>query len=251
MTEQAVGYATLNFAPPASPLVENPLAFMARPTPQMKSVVAHYQETLPPVEFLDFVAIVRSAFEKYTAKLLEFEPGADRGRALHDMMERELKVAEFIPVSCCRGCSGCCHYEVEITENEAAVLRDAVLNGLAIDHQRLALQAARERQSAEWKGFRGPNNRCVFLSEEGACRVYEDRPAICRKHLVTTPASACTTEGAHVAPIKILLAEILLSAELSIEGTQFASLPKLLWRSLQEAGVAQPTWFQAVPSGRA
>jgi hypothetical protein len=79
-------------------------------------------------------------------------------------------------------------------------------------------------------------NRCVFLGDDGACGIYEDRPSVCRKHVVTTPAAACTTEGAAVAPVQVLLAEILLSAGLSLDGVEFGSLAKMLTRQLDGPG---------------
>ena len=33
---------------------------------------------MPAAEFADFIAVVRSVFGKYKAKLLEFKPGAER-----------------------------------------------------------------------------------------------------------------------------------------------------------------------------
>jgi Fe-S-cluster containining protein len=213
---------------------ENPLDFAARPTPRLRDAVKQQQRLLPPDEFTAMVGVIRTVFEKFTAKLLEFAPGIERGRALHQMMDREMKAASQFAISCRKGCTGCCHYEVEITQNEAAVLKKAVDDGFAIDRDRLDLQAERERRSPEWQRFGSRDNRCVFLGEDGACGVYEDRPAICRKHVVTTPVAACSTPGAAVAPIQVLLAEILLSAELSIEGTPFGSLSKMLLNSLQE-----------------
>lgn len=227
----------MNAASPVMPALEPSIAFITKPTPQLRSAIAHLRATLPASDFLEFLSVVQSAFEKYQAKLLEFKPGVDRGVALHQMMERELKSVSQIPISCRRGCTGCCHYEVEITQNEAAILREIVLSGMAIDRKRLALQASRERKSTEWRRFGSRDNRCVFLSEDGACGIYEDRPSICRKHVVTTPATACATEGASVAPVQVLLAEILLSAELSIDGTTCGSLAQMLSQSLHEAEV--------------
>ena len=219
---------------------DNPLGFMARPTPQLQAAVAYQQTLLSAAEFADMRAVIQSVFEKYTAKLLEFSPGVERGTALHQMMDRELKATAPFAISCHKGCTGCCHYEVEITQNEAVILKNAVGGGLPIDHDRLSLQAERERQSPEWRRFGHRDNRCVFLGEDGACRVYDDRPSICRKHVVTTPVSACTTAGAAVAPVQVLLAEILLSAELSIEGTEFGSLAKMLLKSLPQVPARRP-----------
>src|SRR6185369_16712707 len=133
-----------------------------------------------------------------------------------------------LTVSCAKGCCGCCHYEIEVTTDEAALLADAVQAGCAVDRERLNVQAAREPRSPKWFEFWSPDNRCVFLDANGSCRIYDYRPASCRKHLVTTPPEACTTAGGSVTPIQMLLVEVLLSAALSIPGTSFASLSKLL-----------------------
>ena len=235
--------ATLESAPlnrilpeylPAEPQPENPLAFMVRATPQLRATVGQHQATLPAADFAALIATIRSVFGKYTAKLLEFRAGADRGRVLHQLMDREMGAVGNMPLACGKGCAGCCHYEVEITSDDAAVLKAVVKAGRGVDHERLAVQAARERQSPEWRKFWSADNRCVFLGDDGACGIYEDRPSVCRKHVVTTPAAACTTEGAAVAPVQVLLAEILLSAALSIEGTEFGSLSKMLLKSLAD-----------------
>ncbi len=227
----------MNSASPAVSLLETPLGFMARSTPQLRATVAQYQTMLPPAEFADLLTHLRSAFQKYTAKLMEFAPGVERGTALHQMMDHELKAVAQLPLSCGKGCTGCCHYEVEITQDEATVLHHAVLRGRSVDLDRLHLQAARQRQGPEWRQLGSRENRCVFLGDDGACQVYDERPSICRKHVVTSPAAACTTEGAAVAPVQVLLAEILLSAELSIEGTEFGSLSKMLLRAMHEAPI--------------
>jgi Fe-S-cluster containining protein len=211
------------------------LEFIAVMTPQLRSAVAQHRASLPGPEFAELVSNIRSLFSKFTAKLLEFEPGVRRGVALHQLMDRELKAASHVTVSCAKGCAGCCHYEVEVTRDEAEVLRAVVLGGVPIDRPRLELQAARERKSPEWNRYGSPENRCVFLGEDGGCRIYEHRPSICRKHMVTSPAAACTTAGAPVAPVQILLAEILLSAALSLgtdEGSH-GSLARMLRTALR------------------
>ncbi len=211
------------------------LGFIARPTPQLRAAMDRFQGTLPPAEFADLLSQIRDAIGKFTDRLLGLSPGIGRAAGLHAMMDDELKAAAHLPVSCRKGCAGCCHYEVEITQDEAELLKQLVQNGLPIARDRLEEQAARERKSAEWGRFFNPENRCVLLGENGECRVYADRPAICRKLLVTTPAEACTTPGDSVSPVQVLMAEILLSAALSIDGVTFSSLPKMLHAALHPA----------------
>ena len=210
----------------------NPIEFIRSPTPRLKAFVPLQRAQLPQADFEQLIGTVRSIFFKYLGRLTEFPEGRERARALHRMMNEAMKAADSLPLTCGRGCSGCCHYEIEITEGEAALLAEAVAAGVAIDTDRLATQAARERRSPRWSPVISDDNRCVFLGGDGACRVYESRPSACRRHVVTSPAHACATPGEAVAPVEVLLAEILLSAALSIEGTRYASLSKMLTAAL-------------------
>jgi Fe-S-cluster containining protein len=212
---------------------DNPIGFIRAPTPQLRALIAEQRQVLPAADFSEMLGYIRKLFEKYTTALAAAPAGPDRGRALHQMMDGAVATAANIAVSCRAGCCGCCHSEVEITRDEAAALRERVHGGVEIDRSRLAAQASRERMSPEWKKFWSPANRCVFLSEEGTCRIYEDRPAVCRRLLVTTPPEACTTAGATLAPVRILLAEILLSAAVSMDDSAFGSLSKMLQPALQ------------------
>lgn len=206
--------------------------FIATPTLPLRAALVHLHTVLSPDEFEEMIGAARGVHERASAHLREFAPGAARGRELHRLLDREIAAATPANVSCRRGCTGCCHYEVEITGDEADLLREAVLGGIAVDRLRLAAQAARERKSPEWARLGAVQNRCVFLGDDGACRVYEDRPSSCRKHLVTSPPAACTTPGAAVAPVPNLAAEILLSAALGLDAV-CASLPKLLQAALR------------------
>jgi uncharacterized protein len=211
-----------------------PLGFILVATPQLRALVARQQELLPAEEFGELVANIRSAFDKYSVRLRSAAPGVERAATLHALLERELAAAGQLPVTCKKGCCACCHYEVEITSDEAKLLRELVRAGTLIDGLRLDLQAARERKSPAWTAVLSSDNRCVFLGEDGACRVYEHRPSICRKHLVTSDPAACAHPGPEVAQAQILLAEIVLSASMSLEGTTTGSLPRMLQQALRE-----------------
>jgi len=218
----------MNLISPTPLAIDHPLAFMARRTPQLQAAIEQQQAVMPAEDFAEMMVSIRSLFSKYSNRLAEFAAGVERATALHRLMDRELEAAAGCVTSCAKGCSGCCHYEVEITQDEAALLSEAVQRGVPIDHKRLSVQAARPRQSPEWRKYFSADNRCVFLSGDGACQVYDERPSICRKHLVSTPASSCTKEGETVSPVRVLLAEILLSASLSLVGARIGSLSKML-----------------------
>ncbi len=186
------------------------------------------RKSLPDKDFNEMLGHIRSLFDRCSAELGAVAVGRQRGHALHRMLDATQKPTAGLAITCRRGCSGCCHYEIEVTGDEAEVLAAEVRGGVEIDRARLESQAARERRGREWENILHPDNRCVFLGADGACRVYDSRPAACRRHLVTTPAEACSTPGAPVAAVEVLTTEILLSAAMSLEGTRFASLSKML-----------------------
>lgn len=212
--------------------VGDPLAFIPKATPRLRASVEKQRKILPPADFREMMGVIRSVFEKYLAKLKEFAPGVERANALHRMLDVTQEPTAGLNISCRMGCSGCCHYEIEITDDEAVLLASVVRGGVEIDRERLAKQATRARKGPEWEDILQPDNRCVFLAPEGVCRIYELRPSACRRHLVTTPAEWCTTPGKPVAPVEVLMTEILLSAATSLDGSSFASLSKMLTATL-------------------
>jgi Fe-S-cluster containining protein len=218
----------------------NPIDFIRSSTPQLRAWVATQRMELTAAAFDEFVAKLRSVYEKYTEVLAGKPAGPQRGRALQRMMDTAVTTASHVKVSCRMGCSGCCHSEVEITTDEASVLLENVLGGVEIDVARLKAQAARERLSPAWAKFWSLENRCVFLSDEGACRIYKDRPSVCRRLLATTPPEACTTAGAAVAPVTILHAEVLLSAAIGLDDGGCSSMSKLLLPAIQESAGLRP-----------
>ena len=88
----------------------------------------------------------------------------DTLRALHAEIDRKAsRLAERHAdrLECGRGCAGCCLDGLTVRAVEAERIRSA--------HGTLL----REDQP-------GPEGACAFLNGEGACRIYADRPAVCR-----------------------------------------------------------------------
>lgn len=84
--------------------------------------------------------------------------------ALHDEVDRETRALAVIHadrLQCRRGCHACCVDELTVTQLEAERIRRAHPDLLAT-------------------GTPSPVGACAFLDGEGACRIYADRPLVCR-----------------------------------------------------------------------
>jgi len=135
-------------------------------------------------------------------------------------------------ITCMKGCSACCErIMVPVSPPEAFALAE-MMQSLPIAHRRrIEERLAHTRQHLEKVGLLSaledmaesptqwsdekvdPLNRayyalrqpCIFL-EDGACSIYEHRPAACREYLVTSPAELCEdTEKNSVAVLPIPL----------------------------------------------
>ncbi|MBC7465003.1 MAG: YkgJ family cysteine cluster protein [Bdellovibrio sp.] len=213
----------------------------------LKTIFSNYQQTLTTEEYDSFVDFVHGMMIQMMRDLSQFSPGPERARRLQQLIELETDQHAHIKSSCHKGCSACCHLEVEITTDEAALLSEAVDSGYIIDDFRLANLAMREKNDTKWKRGAINDNRCVFLSNEGACSVYDYRPSVCRKALVTSHPVECATELGNVAPIYMPKAEIIISAALNLPENGFGSFAKMLFEQRQAVTLAsaEPTVTEA------
>lgn len=85
-------------------------------------------------------------------------------RALHDEVDREsaaLASRHRARLHCGRGCNACCVDGLSVFEVEAERIRQA--------HPQLLREGAPH-----------PAGACAFLGDAGECRIYADRPYVCR-----------------------------------------------------------------------
>lgn len=88
--------------------------------------------------------------------------------------------------------------------------------GIEIDAEKLARQA-----SVPWDQLPIEDQRCLFLSADNECRVYEHRPGACRKYMVKSNPDLCDTTkhpGGEVAIVFSMEAEIISSAAMTVYG---------------------------------
>ncbi|MEK2687689.1 YkgJ family cysteine cluster protein [Bdellovibrio sp. GT3] len=170
-----------------------------RLTKSFKNFVHDFQEKMDAETFTSFLHNLDAELSRVSGELQTVSPDTLRARTLHQLVDSEIDSEKEIQVSCFKGCSACCHMEVEITNHEAQILSQLILDGHPIDRNRLHRQSLRELQDPLWKqGMRNQDNPCVFLNSEGSCSVYEHRPVMCRRHSVTTPAKNCETLDATI-----------------------------------------------------
>ena len=114
--------------------------------------------------------------------------------AIDEVLERDRKKGtDSGGIQCRKGCDHCCHGPVEIWPQEAALLLEAVrAAGLELDTALLERQARHTPDT--WRQQPAADRACVFLTGDGACKVYDFRPNACRKLLVVTDPALCDPE---------------------------------------------------------
>jgi len=158
-------------------------------------------------------------------RLRELPAGAARARQVHaDVDEAQARFKAHRPdiieqVRCGRGCAHCCRLWVGITRDEAELLAERVRNGTAhADPLRMEAQS-RWTSPFDFLGKPLEEASCVFLGDDGACTVYEDRPSICRVVLVASDPELCRAGDAETQITSVLnpYADVLASAALTVD----------------------------------
>ncbi len=127
--------------------------------------------------------------------------------ALHaevDAKARDLGDQHRARLRCARGCSACCVDDLTVFEVEAERIRAA--------HPELL---ARESP--------GPRGACAFLDAEGACRIYAERPYVCRTQGLPLRWLEEEEDGGEIVERRDI-------CELNLEGPPLETLPEpSLW----------------------
>jgi Fe-S-cluster containining protein len=153
---------------------------------------------------VEYNSIVNHILDILTKKSLPIE----RARFTHQSIEdynlevfSHPLVKELSP--CKEGCSACCHTQVSVTEDEANLLVARIKAGVEIDKNRLDIQMKAENDPHAFFKLKYADRRCIFLDEQGSCRVYQDRPAVCRTNAVLGSADQCDTSFA-IKPLRMV-----------------------------------------------
>ncbi len=130
-------------------------------------------------------------------------------------------------IQCKSGCTACCFIELDISEDEAALIVNYCReNDIEIDREYLIKQVATGRRSYS------DLSRCIFL-KDNLCSIYAVRPAACRKHWVNSDPGLCDFSKNIINKVDSYFnidVEILASALLNVDETgplEIALLNKL------------------------
>ena len=180
-------------------------------------------------------AHLQGMFRHYTGqfRVVEDQNAPSVAREVHiaidTVLERDRqKSPTSSDIKCRAGCVHCCHEPVEIWPHEAALLvASAREAGMELDSMRLERQS--QYSIENWRQQSANDRACIFLGDDGACKVYEFRPNACRKLLVVTDPALCDAQ--RHPPDRVerwfsLEAEILESAALEVFGA--ALMPRSL-----------------------
>lgn len=141
-------------------------------------------------------ASFRKLLKQMGRKLTKISDPKKRAQFTHKKIEEELEkqfkdpiVSEL--VQCKKGCSACCHTQVSVTIEEAEILAEKVKDGLPIDWTKLFIQSGAGTSASSFYSIPHEMRGCIFLGDEGECRVYNDRPSVCRTNHVLSDPSQC------------------------------------------------------------
>ena len=218
---QANVQANVQAQPQTSVSFENILSWFGTFTPQLKFRLMSLRRETSTDRFEALMRESMTVFRMVLHDLSKYEKGPDRARRTQALLDAEYAANPVKNVSCSSGCSACCRtFAKQISEDDADLLAEAVNSGrVSIDVEALKLQAEQKNSGGA----------CVFLSEDGRCRVYSMRPVVCRKYHVSSPQSACGEDGAKVQPKIDVMPELIASASLSLPDNRFGAMAELIY----------------------
>jgi Fe-S-cluster containining protein len=171
------------------------------------------------------------AFLQYRHWLRDQKEASIHSRSLEKIDQVYQNVAK--PISCAAGCAACCHARVDISKHEKRlILAHLKQNKMTIDKERLAIQAQALREG-RWDQLPFAERKCVFLDEASRCRIYENRPLLCRRYFVSSDKKHCYDENwSHIARVTHADADGFLSAVFT--KFKFEALPVFLSENLDK-----------------
>jgi len=153
-----------------------------------------------------------------------------------DEAMKQMREEDKAQISCKKGCSYCCHINVDISMDEAKlIVEHCVEKSIPIYVERLKAQLGMNNDK---RRNLGENTACAFLDvEQGTCNVYEYRPAACRKYIVFSDPLLCDAKenpGATVTQFINQKAELITAGIMN--NSAFGPMAELVLETLKNRG---------------
>lgn len=219
---------------PSSPTqysFEQLLGWFGRFTPQFKFRLQSLRRQMDLNSFDLFVRETLGVFRSLIVDLARVNKGPERARRVNALIDAEFRASPPTGISCAAGCGACCKsFPKQITDDEADLLALLVNTGsVAINTTELERQV----QTIEAEGFAATGLPCLFLDADSRCQIYADRPSVCRKYHVTSPASQCAASDGGVVPRIDLMPELIVSAAMSMPDNGIGMMPLQIAKRLK------------------
>jgi len=139
-----------------------------------KEILPIIQEILP-----ELLALKKEKGLKAILKLAQ--KTADNTNSLPEVIQNS---------TCKKGCHYCCHDEIFTTKTETNNIKAFIKkNKIKYNKNTMRHQAAKGYENLSWK-----EKKCAFLSPQGTCNIYTERPLICRNHMSMDNPEKCNKE---------------------------------------------------------
>lgn len=163
-----------------------------------------------------------------------------RARLVHKEVNKKITKLFSDPavqrnVSCRQGCSACCHTQVSVSDDEANLMHRLIEDGVEIDLNKLKKQSLASKSSATWYRLSYEDRGCIFLDENKSCKIYDNRPAVCRTNYVVGDPKDCSTEDGLEQSVRLLNtyeADMVIMAGFS-QCKENGALPDLLYKLIR------------------
>lgn len=154
---------------------------------------------------------LRTISENYLAA------GKERSQIFHQIIDEKLaalierdKRYGYPPPYCHKGCCNCCHEVIYCTDEEAeAIHKYCQENKISIDYEKIKRQLTHIEVDQKndhtgittWNDQKEEDQSCVFLDKtDGACKVWQERPFVCRVHLAEKTNQYCRPHNGEANP---------------------------------------------------
>jgi Fe-S-cluster containining protein len=187
--------------------------------------------------FPDYMEIAQTVL----AKLKKITTAPKRAQFIHKLIDdynlevfAHPLVKEYSP--CQKGCSACCHTQVSVTSDEAKLLAQRISEDICINKSLLKKQASAGNDAGSFYQLSYQERQCIFLDEKGGCKVYADRPSVCRTNAVLGEKEQCsTTDGKQqLRLVKTSKSDMVIYAAY-LYSEQSGSLPMMVQKALEES----------------